>query len=64
MDAYLLRSTEQEAYDNMFDLEYLSKRKSYSELNNYWENKPVVWKRLFKESIRNRRIPYSLRMGR
>lgn len=57
MDAYLLRSTEQEAYDNMFDLEYLSKRKSYSELNNYWENKPVVWKDYLKKVLETEGYP-------
>jgi GrpB-like predicted nucleotidyltransferase (UPF0157 family) len=57
MDAYLLRSTEQEAYDNMFDLEYLSKRKFYSELNNYWENKPVVWKDYLKKVLETEGYP-------
>lgn len=38
---YLLRCTEQEAYDNMWELEYLAKRKRFIHLRYYLRNKPV-----------------------
>ncbi len=39
--AYLLRCMEQEAYDNMFDPNYLTKRAPFSHLKHYWKSKPV-----------------------
>lgn len=49
LDVYLLRSTEQEAYDNMFNLDYLNQRKSFSHLKKYWKNKPVTWNDYLKK---------------
>ncbi len=52
MGEYLLRSTEQEAYENMFDIEYLNKRKSFSHIKKYWKNKPVVWNEYLKKVLK------------
>jgi hypothetical protein len=51
MEGYLLRSTEQEAYDNMFDLDYLNKRKNFNHLRKYWNNKPVIWNEYLKKVL-------------
>ncbi len=55
-DTYLLRSTEQEAYDNMFDLEYLGKREKFA-YKKYWSNKPVVWKDYLKKMLQIEEFP-------
>lgn len=41
LDCYLLSSFEQEAYDNMFNVNYLQTRKSYSFIK-YFKNKSVT----------------------
>jgi hypothetical protein len=57
MDAYLHRSTEQEAYDNMFDLDYLANRRHYTHLKKYHKNKPVVWKEYLKKVLETEGFP-------
>ena len=42
-DAYLLHAREQEAYDNMWNPDYLKTRKRYAWLRNYIKHKPVTW---------------------
>jgi hypothetical protein len=57
MEAYLSRSTEQEAYDNMFNLDYLKQRKSFSDLKKYWKNKPVIWNEYLKKVLETEGFP-------
>lgn len=57
MEAYLSRSTEQEAYDNMFNLDYLQQRESFSHLKKYWKDKPVVWNEYLKKVLETEGYP-------
>jgi len=41
-DFYYLQVSEQEAYDNMYDLGYLNRRKHYAQFRYYLKNKPVT----------------------
>ena len=50
---YLLHSSEQEAYDNMFDLHYLHKRKYFSDVRKYLKYKPVSWKSIQENNLKN-----------
>lgn len=49
MNAYILKNTEQEAYDNMFNLDYLKTRKHYSNFKNYFYKKPATWENIIKQ---------------
>ncbi len=42
-ETYVIHASEQEAYDNMFNLEYLQSRKHFSQFRKYIKNKPVIW---------------------
>lgn len=57
MEAYLSRSTEQEAYDNMFDLDYLKQRKPFSHLKKYWRSEPVIWNEYLKKVLETEGYP-------
>lgn len=57
MEAYLYRSTEQEAYDNMFNLNYLHQRASFSHLKKYWKSKPVAWNEYLKKVLETEGYP-------
>ena len=56
-DSYLSYSVEQEAYDNIFDLEYLQKRKHFAHIRKYWKNKRVVWKEYLKKVLETEGFP-------
>lgn len=50
MGLYLARSAEKEAYENMFDLNYLKERKPYSHIKNYFNSgKDFDWNKYVKK---------------
>ena len=56
-DTYILLSAEQEAYDNMWNSEYLITRKPYAHLRKYLRNKPVTWSSLMANNLQNEGFP-------
>ena len=53
----MLKACEQEAYDNMFNLEYLKKRKAFSDFRKYLKYKPVSWSSLSKKNLETEGFP-------
>ena len=57
LDLYLSMSMENEAYDNMFNLEYLETRKPYANFRSYWNKKSVIWKEYLKKVLETEGFP-------
>jgi hypothetical protein len=51
IEGYLLQPHEQEAYDNMFNLDYLKTRPVFNDLRKYIKRKPVTWSTYMKKSF-------------
>jgi len=56
-EMYLLHSVEQEAYDNMFNLDYLKKRSRFAHLKKYIKHKPVIWTNLVTQFFQEEGFP-------
>ena len=56
-DTYVQKACEQEAYDNMFNLEYLKNRKAFADLRKYLKDKPVSWSSLSKRNLQTEGFP-------
>lgn len=56
-DTYLQEASEQEAYDNMYDLNYLKNRKPFADLRKYLKYKPVSWSSLLKKNLETEGFP-------
>ncbi len=48
--AYIAKSTEQEAYANMFNPNYLQTRPHYAHLKHYLHHKPITWENKWNQA--------------